>query len=117
MRSLSDMEWTRAYHILRCYSADIDRIREAFLNHDFRGLILHCLEEYGIEIGPGRTVFPGEDTIFSRGHSGDRKNTELVRGGGAIEVGIVLRCRYQQNGAVGDGTVFRIAYHSGHNAA
>src|SRR5262245_25145689 len=103
--SLSDIEWTRDYHILRRDGAHIDGIGESLLNDHFGSLVLNRFEENRIEVSFAASTTPRQNPVLARRNAGDRKDTELIRRGGPVEIQVFLTRRYQNNGAVGNGFV------------
>ena len=103
------MEWTRAYHNLRRDSAHIDGIREAALHHHLGDLILNGLQENRIEVSLAWSILPCQNAILSRGHAGDRKDTELIRRCGAEQVRVVPVRRDQNHRAIGDRFILSVS--------
>src|SRR5688572_3936679 len=117
MSSLSDIEWTRAYHILRGDGADIDGVGESPLHHHLRGLILDCLEVDRIQISLAAPVAPRHHAILARRHAGDREDAKPVGGSGAYQGWILPVEGIEQHGAIGQRFVLGIPYHPRDDAA
>src|SRR5678816_2830657 len=117
MSSLSDIEWTRAYHNLRRDGADIDGVRETPLNEHLRGLVFHGFEEDRIQVRFAAAVNPGEYTVLAGGNARNRENAKPVRESGADEFRVVAPEWIQQHSAVRDRLIFRVSDHAGHHAS
>ena len=117
MSSLSDIEWTRAYHNLRRDGADIDGVRETPLNEHLRGLVFHGFEEDRIQVRFASAVNPGENTVLAWRNARNRENAKPVREGSADEFGVIAAERIQQHSAVRDRLIFRVSDHAGHHAS
>src|SRR5688572_29059912 len=117
MSSLSDIEWTRAYHILRGDGADIDGVREAPLHHHLCCLVFDRLEEYRIQVGLAPSIIPRQNSVLARWNAGNRENAEAVCGCGSDQVRVVPVKGIKQNGSIGQGLILGIANHARHDAA